>query len=117
VYLRALRLAAVSLHGIIGIWPYTGVPAGWEVLNLNDCYLQLDNTGTGSVDGDNTLGLDGTTGSSSHLHYPNDQRTTQTWDVSEYEHMEGVAHAHMLLKTVNFSLSKLNVKLIQFKRY
>lgn len=62
-------VGADEMEGMIGMWVDSGVPDGWEVVTeLVDVYVGIDAAGDGSVSGDNTLNISGTTGSTGHSH-------------------------------------------------
>mgnify|MGYP000101675879 CR=1 FL=1 len=68
---QAVDLSAVD--DIIGMWNQAGVPDGWEVVaELVDGFLKFSNdaSGDGTVSGDNTIGIVGSTNNSSHSHSP-----------------------------------------------
>jgi hypothetical protein len=103
-----------KIEGLIGMYTGAGVPDKWEVVAAFDGrYLQFTTTGTGTSTGANTVGISGTTGTSSHSH-----SFTGYWEPatvsSTITHSNSVSHAHSYSGTLGYHPEPYYVKFIRY---
>lgn len=70
IVMRAFQVLYLSdIKGLIGIWPNSGVPSGWETVATADSrYVNITSDGDGTTSGDGTVDVSGATDSVSHSH-------------------------------------------------
>lgn len=104
-----------GIHGLIGMWPHTGIPPGWEfVAGMSDRYLFLDSSGTGAQAGNNTISVSGTTGSNSHAHAFSGASGGSNARYTPIYHPSGVSHTHSYSGSSAYRPNSYRIKFLRY---
>lgn len=112
---------------IIGLWESATPPTGWSICDgtngtpdLRDCFIEADDAGDGTVTGDNSLTISGTTNTNawSHSHF----RTFgygQDWNPTAYSHdqdwnLVGYSHSHTFNESGDWFIDGFTMYFIKY---
>ncbi len=110
-------VAGLGFRGLIGMWPYTDVPVGWQVVaSLAGKYLETSSTGNGEPLGDGSAVFSMTFTTASHSHHPD--RPPPDYDTVYHglvRHTAQISHTHSCTYNfTNFQLPRFNIKFIEY---